>query len=343
MKSFVRVLIASGAALVTLAFTGSAWAAYAPSLIATSIDNAPGKPTTVLLGHVQGVGDDPTAIDTFYAPPGYQANLAQRPGAKIGDLSGDVILRESGAHVAIKESSSHVVVDDPALYTAQALLCTGQALHEAVWRADFDVAGAPQHVPIYVDRVTTAPENAFASVKMQLCLPGPVGAPSGAQVLYLLFDVNRVFTNPRGFAPRLWRGIFTPYLANSATPNHAAATEGQALLPGKVSLKLSAKRLRRGRAVLSGRLLVDGRPFSGAMVDLYVGRRRVARVMTKANGRFSVTKRVRRTTFYRSLVAFVGDLDSCPAAPLPAAPLGCRTATTSFGAVSNLATARRRR
>jgi hypothetical protein len=344
MRRSIRLAIAASAALVTLAFAGSAWAAYSPSLIATSLSNAPGKPTTMLLGHAQGVDDDPTAKDTVYAPLGYQANLTQPVGTKIGDLSGDLILRDGGgAHVAIKEADSHIFVDNPALYTSQSLQCTRQATHEAVWRADLTVAGSPLHVPIYVDHVTTAPENTFASVKIQLCLAGPFGTPAGAQVLFVLFDVNGVFTNPTGTTPRLWRGIFTPYVAGSPTPNPGATTEGQALVPGKVSLKLSAKSLRHGKAVISGRLLVDGKPFPGATVDLYVGSRRVARVKTKANGRFSVTKRIRKKTRYRALVAYVGDLAGCPAPPLPTVPQGCRTATIGFGAVSNGVTARRRR
>ena len=343
MKSFIRVLIASGAALVALAFTGSAWAAYAPSLIVTSLSNTPGQPTTMLLGHAQGVDDDPTAIDTIYAPLGYEANLSARRG-KIGDVSGDMIVRDgTGRHLVIRDSESHVFADNPALYTSQALQCTGQAMHEAVWRADLVVPGGTLHMPIYVDHVTTAPENAFASAKIQFCLPGPLAPPAPAQILFLLFDVSKVFHNPTGTAPRLWRGVFTPYLAGSPTKNPDGATEGQALVPGKVSLKLNAKSLRRGRAILSGRLLVDGTPFGGATVDLYVGTRRVARVKTKANGRFSVTKRIRKRTRYRGLVAYVGDLDSCPAEALPMAPLGCRAATASFGAVSNEATAQRRR
>jgi hypothetical protein len=345
MRRSIRLAIAASAALVTLAFAGSAWAAYSPSLIATSLSNAPGKPTTMLLGHAQGADDDPTAKDTVYAPLGYQANLTQPVGTKIGDLSGDLILRNLGnTHVAVKEADSHIFVDDPALYTAQASVCTpGQPLHEAVWRADLTVAGSPLHVPIYVDHVTSAPENAFASVKIQLCLQGPYGIASGAQLLFVLFDVNGVFTNPANTTPRLWRGIFMPYDPATQRPHPAGITEGQALVPGKVSLKLSAKSLRHGKAIISGRLLVDGKPFPGATVDLYVGSRRVARVKTKANGRFSVTKRIRKKTRYRALVAYVGDLAGCPAPPLPTVPQGCRTATIGFGAVSNGVTARRRR
>jgi hypothetical protein len=42
-----------------LAFSGSALAAYGPSLTVTSSRNAPGKPTSIVLGHVQSAADDP--------------------------------------------------------------------------------------------------------------------------------------------------------------------------------------------------------------------------------------------------------------------------------------------
>ena len=68
MKRFTRLALAAGAMFAALAFSGSAWAAYAPTLSVTSTQNAPGRPTTILLGHIQTAADDPTAKDTIYAP-----------------------------------------------------------------------------------------------------------------------------------------------------------------------------------------------------------------------------------------------------------------------------------
>lgn len=338
MRRSIRLAIAATAAFATLAFASSALAAYAPSLIATSISNAPGRPTVMLLGHVQGVDDDPTAKDTIYAPLGYGVNLQQAVGTKIGDVSATLILRNGGG--AEVDVEGQVIVDDPALHPNDPC---APGLHGAVWRLNITVAGTPLTVPLYVDAITAGPEATFASAKIQLCLAGPIGTPAGAQLLLALFDVNGVFTNPSNTTSRLWRATFTPYTPGTPNPNPAGTTEGQALVPGRVSLRLTAKSLKRGRVVISGRLLVDGSPFPGVSVDLFVGSKRAATVRTNSAGRFTVRKRIKKKTRYRALGVFVGDLPSCPAPALPGVPQGCRSATISFVATSNTVTARRRK
>ena len=126
-----------------------------------------------------------------------------------------------------------------------------------------------------MDPVTAGPEAAFASAKIQLCLAGPIGTPAGAQLLFAFFDVNGVFTNPPNTADRIWRATFTPYVAGTPNPNPAGTTEGQALVPGRVCLSVKSKSLKRGRVIVSGKLLVDGRPYRGAVIELYVGTKKV--------------------------------------------------------------------
>lgn len=340
MKRSIRLAITAGAAIATLAFTGSAWAAYAPSLIATALNNKPGAPTTMLLGHSQSANDDPTAKDTIYAPSGYGVTLGQAVGTKIGDVDATLILRGGGN--AQVDVTGEVIVDDPLAHPNDPCV-QGQGLHQAVWKLNITVAGTPLTVPMYVDKITAGPEAAFASAKIQFCLAGPIGTPAGAQLLFALFDVNGVFANPGHTQDRLWRALFTPYTPGTPNPNPAGTSEGQALVPGRVSLKLRVKSLRHGRIVISGRLLVSGSPFRGATIELYVGNKKVGTARTKPNGTFTIKKRIKKKTKYRSLVAFVGGLASCPANALPGVPKGCQSATISFVATSNSVTARRRR
>ena len=96
MKRVIRLALLTSAAVVSLAFTSSAWASYSPSLTVTGSTNKPGAATSLLLGHIQSDADDPTAKDTIYVPLGYGVNLSQPVGTKIGDISGDLILRDSG-------------------------------------------------------------------------------------------------------------------------------------------------------------------------------------------------------------------------------------------------------
>jgi len=345
MKRVIRLALVMGAAAVSLAFTSSAWAAYSPSLTVTASNNKPGAATSLLLGHIQSDTDDPTAKDTIYVPLGYGVNLTQPVGTKIGDVSGDLVLRGLGnTHVELKTSDNHIFADNPASYTAQAVQCTGTPTHEAVWRLDLTIAGQQLHPLLYVDHVTTAPENTFASAKIQLCLAGPVGTPNGAQLLFAFFDINGVFTNPTSTSDRIWRGIFTPYFPGTPNPNAAGTTEGQAVVPGRVNFTMTTKSLKHGVVVVSGRLLVDGQPFGGTLVELYKpgSDKRIGKGRTKANGKFTIRIKIKKKTRLIGQVLFLGDLQSCPAPPLPTVPQGCKTATLSFFAVK-VVTARRKR
>src|SRR5262245_48809678 len=338
MKRFIRLAIAAGAVVSALAFSGSALAAYTPSLSVTSQRNAPGKPTAILLGHVQTAADDPTAKDTIYAPLGYGVNLSQAAGTKIGDVSARLILRGGGnAEVDVE---GQVIADNPALYTSNPC---APGLHGAVWKLNITVAGSPLTVPIYVDQVTAGPEATFASAKIQLCLAGPIGTPAGAQLLFAFFDVNGVFTNPSNTTDRVWHALFTPYVAGSPTPNPGGTTEGQALVPGRVALSVKSKSQKKGRVTISGKLLIDGRAYRGAVIELYIGNKKVGQTRTNASGSYTFRKKIKRKTRFGVQVIELADLAlPCPSPPLGIAPQGCRSATISFFA-SGLVTARRRR
>src|SRR5207249_3494870 len=149
-----------------------------------------------------------TLKDTIYAPLGYQATLTQAPGTNIGTVDATLVLRNGGN--ALADATGAVVVDSISNWTTQSMQCTQTGTHEAVWRLDITVAGTPLHVPIFVDHSTGA-DATFSSVKIQLCLAGPIGTPAGAQLLDAFFDIQGVFTSPANTQDRVWRGVFIPY------------------------------------------------------------------------------------------------------------------------------------
>jgi len=236
-----------------------------------------------------------------------------------------------------------MVADDPASHTAESMQCTGQPTHEAIWRMDLTIAGQQLHPLIYVDHVTTAPENTFAAAKLQLCLAGPVGTPNGAQLLFAFFDVNGVFSNPGNTADRIWHAVFTPYDA-AGHPNPAGTTEGQALIPGRVSLTMKTKSLKHGRVIVSGKLAVDGQTFAGGLVELYKpgSDKRIGKGRTNGKGNYTIRIKIKKKTRVIAQVLFLGDLASCPAPGLPGVPQGCKSATVSFFAVK-IGTARHKK
>ena len=334
MKKLIRLAIAAGAVMATLAFTGSAWSAYQPRLIVTSLTNGPNKPTTMLLEHLQTAADDATAKDTIYAPLGYQANLTQAPGTNLGNVDATLILRNGGNATA--DASGPVVVDSPANWGPTAARCTGTPTHEAVWRLDITVAGSPLQVPIFVDHSAGA-DATFSSVKIQFCLAGPIGTPAGAQLLDAFFDIQGVFTSPANTQPRVWRALMTPYVAGSPNPNPAGTIESQAVVPGKVSFSVKAKGLKRpkGNVLISGKVLVDGKAAGGTAVQIFRVpnlNKPIKNVRTKANGTFAFRKKFARRTVLYAVAVKVEALGACPAPALPGVPGGCQTATRSFGA-----------
>ena len=339
MSRLIRLGLVAAGVLMSLAFTGSALASYAPSLTATSSVNAPGRPTSLLLGHVQSAADDATAKDTIYAPLGYGVNLSQPVGTKIGDVSARLILRGGGN--AEVDVTGRVVADNPANHLNDQC-APGQ--HGAVWNLNINVAGTPLTVPIYVDAVTAGPEATFASAKIQLCLAGPIGTPAGAQLEFAFFDVNGVFTNPSSTNDRIWHATFTPYVAGQPVPNPGGTTEGQAVVPGRVGLTMKTKSLKHGVVIVSGRLMVDGQPFAGGAVELFNtgSDKRIGKAKTKGNGKYTIRIKIKKKTRVLAQVLFLGDLPACPAPPLPGVPQGCKTASLSFFAVK-IGTARRKK
>jgi hypothetical protein len=341
MKRVIRLALVVSAAAVSLAFTSSAWASYSPSLTVTPSSNKPGGATSLLLGHIQSATDDPTAKDTIYAPLGYGANLTKAPGTKIGDVSARLILRGGGnAEVDVTGS---VVADNPASHPDDQCV-RGQGVHQAVWNLNVSVAGTPLTVPLYVDAITAGPEAAFASVKIQFCLAGPIGTPAGAQLEFAFFDVNGVFTNPTSTTDHIWHATFTPYQAGQPFPNPGGTTEGQAVIPGRVGLTMATKSLKHGVVIVSGRLTVDGQSFGGGLVELYKAGsdKRIGKARTNRKGRYTIRIKIKKKTRLLGQVLFLGDLPACPAPPLPGVPQGCKTASLSFFAVK-IATARRKR
>jgi len=338
MKKLIRLAIAAGAVMATLAFTGSAWAAYQPRLIVTSLTNGANKPTTMLLEHLQTANDDATAKDTIYVPLGYQADLTQAPGTEIGDVDATLILRALGNTTV--SATGPVVVDTAVNWAQQGVRCTGTATHEAIWRLDITVQGSTLHVPIFVDHATGA-DATFSSVKIQLCLspPGDPTIPFGAQLLDAFFDVQKVFTSPANTQDRVWRGVMTPWAAGPPPHLNAAGTvESQAVVPGKVAFSAKAKSLKRKVVQISGKVLVDGAGAAASVQFLKPSNlnKPIKTVRTSRSGAYSWRKKFTKKTRLLVVAVGVSDLGACPVTPFPPnlVPGGCVTATRSFGAAT---------
>jgi hypothetical protein len=350
MRMSVRLALLACASLVALAAANTAWAVYTPRLVVAGTSHALNANNTVIIGVSQSANDDPTAKITINVPEGYQETLTQAPGTAIGIVQGTVILRGAGgAEVNI---SGTVRADDPSRYLNPAVnQCDKPAPvpHTAVWLLEVTIAGNPFRIPIYVDDVTNV---TGVSARISLCLAGPVGTPSGTQMLSAVFSVQGVFRNPSSAKVYTWSSLFTPYVPNTANPNLLGTVESRAIVP--VPIRLTTKARKVGRFVIvSGTITIPGQ-LVPANVQIWAGStpRRVKRsgsARVTGVGRFSVRRRAPRGKvrfwFYQARIDLPAvDITQSSCTPPSPAPAGCVTATmTPVGVISNTVRVRLRR
>ena len=230
----------------------------------------------------------------LYSPLGYETALTATPGQQIGMASALVKVGAlGGARVPV---TGTVNAADPAQHTSNQ--CS-PGPHSAVWTITVTLAGTPVTVPIYVDRITSGPEAAFASSRIRVCFNHPADRtrnPSGAQLLQVAFSTD-VFTNPNTLGIYRWVGTFTPYGANGL-PNAAGSVQTQTVQRLPVQLSLAVKKVKRkGKtyAQLTGTLRAGDQNVSRHPIKLMSSTRsaktatKVFRtVRTTAKGAFSV-------------------------------------------------------
>jgi hypothetical protein len=303
-------LAAGGLALFS---SGTALAAYNPSLLVAGTNHALSRSAPVVIGLDKDDADDATAEATIYAPPGYRVVLGQAAGTELGGLSGQYIVgARGGARVDIEGT---VRTDNPASYLANTC---APGLHQAVWVLQFTLEGVQMRIPVYVDRITAGPETAYASARMKLCLaspyvPPPQGAPSASSLLVAAFSVRGVFTNPSARGTHGWNAIFTPFTPGTSALNPALTTQSTSFVRLPVRFAVSAKRQRRARktfAVVTSCLNEAGVGIRGIRVNILGGRtirraRRIASARTNARGCSRVRVRVRTRTMILLAVADV--------------------------------------
>jgi hypothetical protein len=349
MRMSVRLALLACASLIALAATNAAWAVYTPRLVIAGTSHALNANNTLVIGVSQTANDDPTAKITINVPEGYQETLTQAPGTAIGVVAGTVILRGAGgAEVNIQGA---VRADDPNRYLDPALnQCDKPApvRHTAVWVLDVTIAGNPFRVPIYVDDVTNVPG---VSARISLCLAGPVGTPSGTQLLSAAFSVQGVFRNPSSAKPYTWSSLMTPYVPGTPNPNLLRTVESRAIVPMPIRVATKARRVGRF-VIVSGTITIPGQ-LVPANVQIWAGAtarrlRRSGSARVTGAGRFTVRQRVPRRArfwFYQARIDLPAvDITRSSCTPPSPAPAGCVTATmTPVDVRSNIVRVRLRR
>jgi hypothetical protein len=272
-----RFAIAAVAGIVALALAGTAFGAYDPELLVVQTNPGLGGTTNVVVDVSFGEGNvddvDATGVTTLYAPRGYGVKLGHSVGRPLGWLSALVWNPSFRTHESVRGA---VFTDDPANHLTNSC---APGRHGAVWVLEFTAAGNLFRVPVYVDRVSTGPEVAYASARMVFCLaspylPPPQGAPAGAVVRSAFFLLSDVFTNPRRPGTYSWNAVFAPYTRGTATPNPAAAVQSKTDVRLPLQFTITAQRERRGKrtfAIVRACVREAGQPLRGISVRLAYG------------------------------------------------------------------------
>jgi hypothetical protein len=335
MRKVSRSLLFACAVLAALAFSSTALAAYTPSMVVAGSSHALGSGGPVTFNITQVETDDPTFRMDLYSPLGYETALTATPGQQIGTASALVKVGAlGGARVPV---TGTVNAADPAQHTNNQ--CS-PGPHSAVWTITVTLAGTPVTVPIYVDRITSGPEAAFASTRIRVCFNHPadrVRNPSGSQLLQVAFSTD-VFTNPNTLGIYRWVGTFMPYGA-TGQPNAAGSVQNQTVQRLPVQLGLAVKKVKRKGKVyaqLTGTLRAAGQNVSRHPVKLMSSTRsartatRVFRtVRTNAKGSFRVLVPLRKRTWFRAST-FIPSRPSSGCGAVTLAPCG-RVVTAPVG------------
>ena len=327
----MKTLLVATAAALSLAFAGSALAAYTPhlSITHTPLTLAGGGTTDLTVAFDQA--DDATAKVTIYVPQGYTGTLGASAGTQLGTIDASIIAFAISPTQPLPLKGV-ITADDPAKYVTNP--CS-PGTHEAVWLLRLQAAGTELAVPGYVDTVTAPTEAPLGKFKLQFCLPSPYIPPSaggamlGAKLVSATLHLSNIFALPAQNGSYGWTALTTPYTVNTGTPNPAGTVQARAFvqLPAQLSLKAKVK---KKTATLSGALRLNLAGLAGVKVSLLSGSSRTklkaaGSATTRAGGAFSFRKTVRKTTYFRARVTVPTRSATCTGG-VPGIPCASATA-----------------
>jgi len=243
MKQASRAALFAVTAIAALAFTGSAFASYAPKLVvSTASGGSGGGPTRI--GVVAGASDDPTAEAQFFVPSAYTVDTPAA-GTKLGDVTATAAAADLNGTV-LPLTGELDAIAPTATTTAEAQACA--VTPTQTWDLHLTTNGQTLDIPMFV--VTSAAPIAALGYPTTLvvCLPPPdvpVGTPGravfGAKLLSATFTVSAI-TEPTTAGDYRWTSLWTPYTPTTGQPNAAGTVETQSLRHHPAAMELDYAR-----------------------------------------------------------------------------------------------------
>jgi hypothetical protein len=297
-----------------------------------------GKASSTDLDLTMPAGNPAPATLVVYVPTGYGMSVTRPVGTKVASVRAGAIAKATSA-TAVVAATGTLTADDPAKYAADpsAQACA-PGTHAAAWTTTLTASGQTLPITFFVDP-TAGPDTALGAFKLVACLPSPDvpveqgGAPGGMQLVELELVFPDTFTNPPKQGVYVWRVYETPFTLGTATADPAQTVETNARnqLPQLLTLRAGYDAAAK-KAVLSGRLVAEGKPRAGINVHFESAPKADARLLkpfgvarTGADGTFTFQKRALRTLY---VYAFVNPyFGICTGATT--APGGCVRSTLS--------------
>ena len=253
MKRTIRVALLAGAALVSLAFAGSAFASFAPKLVVSAATPQAAGGGATRIGVLASNADDPTAKVSIYIPAAYGLG-APAAGTKLGDVTATAAAADLAG--AILPLTGELDAISPTSTTSAAASACGISPSQT-WNLHLTAAGQVLDIPMFV--VTSAPPELASGyqAKLVVCLPPPdvpSGTPGravfGAKLLSASFTSSAV-TQPTAGGDFRWTSLWTPYNPGKGTVNAAGSVEVQAYrhLPTQVALTVTTKKVTVTKSV----------------------------------------------------------------------------------------------
>jgi hypothetical protein len=246
MRKTIRFALLLGASISSLAFAGSALAAFSPKLIVSSATpQAAGGGGPVRIGALASNTDDPTAKVSIYVPTGYQVNTTTAVGTKLGDVTATASAADLGGAVLPLVGELDVAAPDA---TAAGQCGTTDV---QMWNLKLTAAGQTLNVPMHLVQANAGETASGYSYKLVICLPPPdvpAGTPGraqfGAKLLSAAFSVSAI-TQPTASGDFRWTSLWTPYNPGKGTPNAAGSVEAQSVrhIPTQVKLNVIKKKV----------------------------------------------------------------------------------------------------
>jgi hypothetical protein len=300
-KLRLSLFVSAGALALALAGSSSAAAPeFQPQFFATA-KPTPGA-TGVTLRLLAPINQDAAGSIAIGVPKGFTVDTSPGTGARLGTAT--VLVNAADIGHSFKSKGTVTVSSESAFGGDR---CDSEGNHEAVWSVNTNISGRSMKLPVYVDKVSDPELADVVSTTLTVCpLAGDLKkgadnrAPLGSRLLDLSFTISAI-KNPTAEGIYRWRTLVTPFYATQGTLNGKGAVEVQALSPIPVALSLKAETSQANRTgythvTVSGSLDAGGSGVDGAVIELFRGKARVARLRTKRGGQFTAEADLKKTS-----------------------------------------------